>query len=518
MIKMEELYNENHEATYCPEDNKLRLYVGRVPREEYEALRKQGWTSTPKQAEAGGCNFAAVWTPEREDTALAYAGIIGDEDQSPEDRAADRAERFGGYLDKRRAEAHDYADTYEAGPRAHGYQSKARAVRAADRHDRIADKAVNAWSKAEYWQRRTAGVIAHALYKSRPDVRMGRIKKIEADQRKAEKNAGEYSALWTLWQKVKAETDPEKALKLATYAANIGFGGFDYQHPRNADRPTTSLWSLLTDEREPITGHEAAALWLEGRRAPDDPTSNSARMIEHYKLRLAYENQMLEAQGGRAAFVEMEKGGWIGKHQIHKVNKSPATGRVVSVTVLAKSSRRYDRNGEPYTEENPAPLVMAKLNVERLESEVYRPPTPEDIEALKATTRERKKAAPKKPGLINPTLAEAQEIQKLWNEREAERCSKWHSTPEPSEVAVMTQAEYSARSKGTYSPAGTIYIGEGGLPTHEQYRGNVARGAVCKLRQMSAGQFGRAHRVVVISDKPQKKLPAAIWDREKVQA
>ncbi len=26
-------------ATYCPEDDKLRLYVGRVPREEYDFLR-----------------------------------------------------------------------------------------------------------------------------------------------------------------------------------------------------------------------------------------------------------------------------------------------------------------------------------------------------------------------------------------------------------------------------------------------------------------------------------------------
>ena len=59
-------------ATYSPEDNKLRLYVGRVPRDEYEALRAQGWTSTPKQ----DCDFVAVWTPDRRDTALDYAGII----------------------------------------------------------------------------------------------------------------------------------------------------------------------------------------------------------------------------------------------------------------------------------------------------------------------------------------------------------------------------------------------------------------------------------------------------------
>ena len=30
------------EATYCPEDNKLRLYVGRVPRDEYLKVRADG--------------------------------------------------------------------------------------------------------------------------------------------------------------------------------------------------------------------------------------------------------------------------------------------------------------------------------------------------------------------------------------------------------------------------------------------------------------------------------------------
>lgn len=48
-MKNPDLYNEDHSATYCPEDDKLRLYVGRVPRPEYEALRAEGWTSTPKQ-------------------------------------------------------------------------------------------------------------------------------------------------------------------------------------------------------------------------------------------------------------------------------------------------------------------------------------------------------------------------------------------------------------------------------------------------------------------------------------
>jgi len=186
-MKNDTLFNESNSATYCPEDDKIRLYVGWVPRDEYDALRAEGWTATAKQ----DCDFAAVWTPAREDTALSYAGIVLDEDAGPDERAADRAERFTGYLDRRLGEATGHADRFDTGPSAHGYQSYARAVRAADRHDKIAGRAVNAWDKAEYWQSRTAGVISHALHLQSPGVRMGRIKTIESELRKAEKSHAE---------------------------------------------------------------------------------------------------------------------------------------------------------------------------------------------------------------------------------------------------------------------------------------------------------------------------------------
>jgi hypothetical protein len=155
-------------ATYSPEDNKIRLYVGRVPRDEYLKLRAEGWQALHKQRETGGGDFAAVWTPERRNTALAYAGFIGDEDKGPAERAAERAERFSGYRDKRTDEATGRADQFEAGPSAHGFQNAAKAERAAARHDRQAGRAVDAWEKAEYWTSRTAGVIGHALHVSAP--------------------------------------------------------------------------------------------------------------------------------------------------------------------------------------------------------------------------------------------------------------------------------------------------------------------------------------------------------------
>ena len=312
-------------STYCPEDNKIRLYVGRVPHDEYLQLKKEGWTSTPKQ----DCDFSAAWSVRRENTAIEYSdGIIEDEDQSPQDRAADRAERFGGYLEKRENEALQLAENYDNGPNLHGYQSQAVAERSAKRHDLQASKACNQWGKAEYWQRRTAGVISNALHKSAPGVRMGRIKVIESDIRKQEQNLKEYKGKFSMWWKILDIAGTEKAFEMARQMANFSYDSLQYNHPRQ-DGNKQSLYSLLTDPENPITGHEAAQLWL----AKHKKIEGEGRYLTHLRLRLSYENQMIEAQGGRLASVDIEPGGFIGKEQIVSVHKSPKTGRVVSVNV-----------------------------------------------------------------------------------------------------------------------------------------------------------------------------------------
>ena len=91
----------NYTATYSPQDNKLRLYsVSRLDSETYAEARKLGFIYAPKQ----GFIVAPMWTPGREDWLLKLAGSIEDEDSTTEERAADRAERFNGYSDKRGAE------------------------------------------------------------------------------------------------------------------------------------------------------------------------------------------------------------------------------------------------------------------------------------------------------------------------------------------------------------------------------------------------------------------------------
>lgn len=442
----EEPAEKTGSATYSPEDNKLRLYVGRVPREEYLKLRADGWTSTPKQS----CDFVAVWTPQRRATCLEYAELIEDEDQGPEDRAADRAERFGEYRDKRTEEATGHADRYDAGPLAHGYQSAARAERAARRHDRSASYACDAWSKAEYWQRRTAGVISHALHLSSPGVRMGRIKTLEAELR----------GMVARWE-----------------------------------------------------------------NAGSQPTGWAAEWKNHLELRLAYENQMLEAQGGRAAFVEMVTGGFIGKYQIHKVNKSPATGRVVSVSVKVPkvqgwTYRTANVKGTDY--------ALSQIDTERLPADAYRAPTAEELATFNAERAAEKKARPvTKSLLINPTDADAERLQALWNERtrqelEARKARNgWAADFKPQSVCRVKQATYSAASKGTYNRAETRGLCRNGelenrnsnLWTSErQKRAERIGPKLCEIR-ITFGENYMCDRVVILTDKPQKPLPVEVFEK-----
>lgn len=546
-----------HTATYSPEDNKIRLYVGRVPRGDYERLRAAGFVSTPKQ----DCDFVATWTPHREDLAREYLDDdedIGDEDYSPQERSADRAERFEGYRDKRTTEAVGSADTFEAGPQAFGHQNRARAERQARRHDRKRTYAVSQWSKAEYWQTRTAGVIAHALYRSSPGVRRGRILTLESELRKNEASRKQYAAKFAAWSKVPTlegadtplsftegynepkdgvtimhlprQIEPTPAGKLAYALANCGGCWGEYTHPRK-ERPASSLHTLLTLSEDPITPREAAALWLANAATPGNPESSSARWARHYELRLTYERAMLAAEGGSASEADMEPGGWIqiprseswrgqyernaeGWSQIQKVNKSNTTGRVVSVGVYGTDRFANDMSRR-----------IRLVNVERAGHDIYRAPTDEERAAFARDSEERKakeKATkPKEPSLINPTDEDAERLQARWNvmakanhekRRKENYCLRDF---EPVPVLKMTQAQYSAISKGSYAKAETRTIHECGKPSRQSSNMWTSDGrtydkslgkALFKLRM-----YGYCWQVIVIIDKPQKPLPLD-WD------
>lgn len=474
-----ELFSESNQATYCPEDNKLRLYVGRVPRDEYLALKAEGWTSTPRQT----CDFVAVWTVNRENTAISYAGIIGDEDQSPTDRAADRAERFAGYRDNRRAGAGYQADRFESVDPVHGYQSEARAERSAARHERIGSRAVNMWEKAEYWQMRTSGVISHALHLCKPHVRMGRMKEIETDIRRMEKAAEEYNLRRKLW--LEASTD-ERLQKCLDYVS----GHHQYQHPRIESRKA-SLYYLVNGE-DPITLQDARELYLSD---PAECDVSKSREYQHLQLRISYERQMIEAAGGMAGDEEIKVGGRHCGLIVFKVNKSSVSGRVTTIEVLSKEPRY--RHIECACCQG---YYFHTVDAERSSGGAYTPPTAEDIaivESIKAELKAKKSAGKLSIPLINPTPESARKLQEVIN---AER-KKWASGDSDTDICETTQAIYSKNSNGEYSQCETVEI--------DKYyrRCGHTRGAVplFKVRAWVRGSGGT--RIIVLTDKPQKDLP-----------
>lgn len=430
------LLNEDNGATYCPEDNKLRLYFpDRIPRDEFLALRSEGWKATPKQ----DCAFVTTWTPERRDTCESYAGIIGDEDQSPEERAADRAERFAGYRDKRRNEATGHADTYDSGPSVFSGENKGKAAKAADRHDRHATRACDAWGKAEYWTRRTAGVISHALYSSSPGLRRARITKIEKEIAKRDR-----------------ETTPqEKNGKPVTYKSEEDGEIFFWCTPGGRGG------SWVSEKRLP-----SLRAWAED-------------WINHLSLRLAYEVQMIDGDGGHMTSEEVEVAGFLAGSQIWQVVKSPTTGKAVSVKIREGGKLRT-------------------VNVERLGAGEYTAPTDEDranfAEAKAIHTAKTRAENKSKPKLINPTPEDAATLQAAFNE----------GSEKKSEVVEMSQAKFSHLRTGSGWVA-TIEIGERLRPQNR--RGAYQGSTVAKVRVATGGSFSSPYQVIVLTDKPQKPLP-----------
>jgi len=163
-----------YNATYSPDDNKLRLYPSaRLDAETYARVKAAGFRWAPKQ----DLFVAPAWTPEREDLLLSLAGEIEDEDKTLSDRADERAERFEEYREKRtddaeqaRAAVAQLADNIPLGqPILVGHHSEQRARKDAERIENGMRRAVRMWETAQYWQDRARGAIRHARYKERPD-------------------------------------------------------------------------------------------------------------------------------------------------------------------------------------------------------------------------------------------------------------------------------------------------------------------------------------------------------------
>lgn len=296
-------------ATYSPDDNKIRIYpVARLDADTFARVKAAGYIWAPKQE----CFVAPMWTPGRADLAVELAGEIEDEDRTLLERAEDRADRFDGYGTNRAQDA-DRAHRAVASISGHipfgqpilvGHHSEARARKDAERIENNMRKAVKAFETSEYWTRRAAGAIAAAKYKERPGVRARRIKTIEADRRKVERDRARlaeavrlHKLAATLAAQGKADS-ARAALGLAasTFSLSRCFALADYprQPPASQYEGPQSLWSAV--DGNVITYAQAAEL-AEQAAARYEP--HAARWLEHYDFRLAYERAMLAEQTGQ---------------------------------------------------------------------------------------------------------------------------------------------------------------------------------------------------------------------------
>lgn len=546
----------DHRATYCPEDNKLRFYPDWTDGDfDKEDLKSAGYRWASKQ----DCYVCPRWTPTAEDAALDYVAEIEDETYSPAERAADRAERFAGYRDKRRAGAHSFADRMGSG--SIGFQDQRKADRAARRRDRLAGHSLTQWDRAEYWQMRTAGVINNAIGKENPAARRTRIKQLEADQRKQLASLKERAERLTAWAKVATmeggdvllplseegygiTSEANEAGRTAYALANVS-SLLIIPHPNEAANEYAaqlhgeyhrgfSPYELLTnkgrygsfDGFERLTPRHVAELYLEHVGDPSDSDDYGRRWERHYQLRLDFERAMLGEEGGAATDAEIIPGGFIfmrgemgrwlaeeaprGWCQIHRVHKSRSTGKPSSVEVMGVYGRHLAGDARE---------ALVKIDIERFGADRYRAPTAEELAAFNDSQKAAKKAKakakatkPQAPQLINPTPDTAELLQAMLND--LERDERTHS-----KTINSTQAAYSSQSKGSYADAETISIGEKGRPMRNYCTGgeneDSQRFCVFKVRTYTGG--GKAKRVVIITDKPQKPLPFDLIDAKRAE-
>jgi hypothetical protein len=277
----------DHSATYSPDDDKIRISPAyRLGADEYAKVKSAGFQWAPLQKV-----FFGVWTPQREDIAIEMAGDIEDEDSTLVERAETRADRFESYEKNRAADAeqarkavHRIADGIPFGqPILVGHHSERHARKDAERIENGMRKAVKMWETSKYWQSRASGAIRAAKYKELPGVRARRIKTIEAEQRKRQRELDAHAKLLTFWQR--EPISQESALLVCNYkdhgGAILADGSRDY-----------SAWSALTDGKIDVET-------LRAQRLESLPKAiyHSSRWVQHCASRLVYETAMLAEAG-----------------------------------------------------------------------------------------------------------------------------------------------------------------------------------------------------------------------------
>ncbi|MEP3430474.1 MAG: DUF3560 domain-containing protein [Roseibium sp.] len=143
------------DATYSPEDNKLRLYAStRLDAETSARVNELGFKWAPKQR----LFVAPRWTPKREDLCIEIAGEIGPEGTTIAERAEAKAERLDELAARRVQQsnafmrvADDLSQAFDMGqPILVGHHSEAKARKTQERMRGNMDRAVKASKAVQY--------------------------------------------------------------------------------------------------------------------------------------------------------------------------------------------------------------------------------------------------------------------------------------------------------------------------------------------------------------------------------
>jgi len=470
------------DATYSAEDNKLRIYASaRFDDELWQRFKALGFKWAPKQ----DLFVAPSWTPEREDFCLELAEEITAEDKSLAERAEDKIERIKGYKANRERDASHYAmaasqlgERFASGqPILIGHHSERSARRDQDRINRYQENAVAMAKTAEYWSYKANGVAHHANSKSSQRVIASRIKTLLKDLRDFQRSQANAEKKALMWAKVDLLPDNQDKREKVEILA----GGYDAGCK-------VGTWGELRDGK--LCPFKLAGQMAEAWEKRID-SQHRMRWINHTLNRLDYE----QSRAPKIARFEGELTPVIiqGFVRTHGGDKPKATKIENGFKVECNSS---------------LPMHLGKGNSAEYPDHYWRD-LMENLGYFVDLTPKRKSNKPKPAPLINPTEKQAQLLQDIWNGNPSEWNKK--NGGKTSEIVIMTQAQYSARSKGDYGICKTVNImqnGEAHFPHWSEKEKPTIHFRV-RIMESRTGLYA-PDRVVVISDKAQKSFPIDI--------
>ncbi|OES24039.1 hypothetical protein [Alteromonas macleodii] len=265
------------DATYNPEDNKLRLFTDvNIEDDLFSALLEQGFLRVPAQK----C-FMAAWTPQREDmcislvgpvnldtTSRLYSGVAENSPQKP-DRFALAAQRLNADFNGQHLILHGH-------PNAHTVS------RSAPQLDTALSNAKQAADMVMYWEQRLLAQTQNRGKKPSADQVVIRIQKLLAELRRRQNWINHGIILVELWQQLRHIDNAKAQQKQVEYYLHtqLKTGEASRQHHLAAyQEGRLSVDQIITQNIE----------W--GERIATG--SNTLRWITHILNRLSYEREKL---------------------------------------------------------------------------------------------------------------------------------------------------------------------------------------------------------------------------------